>query len=730
MIKQLYLRNFRRFESLNLDFTSGVNGVFGPNYRGKSTVLLAIAVALAGPAWARGRNLVRRGEKSFEIQLLLELNGTEYRVMRSKSGASLHRGDELIANQQTNVNIELGKLLGMSPARWLELRYIQQKEASAMFEAGAAKLNTLVEELSGVRTISHVIDRLTDRIRTTTARADVLREKVVDAEGIQELEEGVKTVTLQLESNRAETAKVLKQAGELEDSLEMLEQSRVQASHAHQLLQSQATRHAHLSQNLSKAAERLTSAEKPSHSPAQLEQEVREMQDNLAECSDWVTTWRNLTSNQSRDQQRVAAAKAAMPEMPMDPVSVEELEKKLKDLDGQEATLAQQQVTAQVTEKDLRSKVKSLAEAIESGICRGCNRPFDDHVDIEEERNKLATLETLHKGAKAELEKLTADLKEVRRQHDKLSAEVREAKAIAAKMESAEQRLRDAQADADQSQAALDEHCELIDMPADKFVEEVNKLAEELEEARQRLSRLIKQQAAYDQAHQSYVEAESALQEWEKLGHDLSELDNLAKAAEQAQEAVNTCRQAISSATSKLPLLQQQEGTLASNLEHFQRRLQDAFNVNEEADVTFRQLKELEGLRKYLRDNRSRYLQAAWDIMLSRASMFASTVTENHITSLTRTDAGEFEFEEQGEMAAVADASGAQAAILGMAVQTALAEVLPTPLDLLLADEPAADMDADHSGAAMMALSTLTKQAVVISHHRMDESLCAKVIEL
>src|SRR5690554_6331639 len=132
MIKQLYLRNFRRFESLNLDFTNGVNGVFGPNYRGKSTVLLAIAVALAGPAWARGRNLVRRGEKSFEIQLLLELNGTEYRVMRSKSGASLHRGDELIANQQTNVNIELGKLLGMSPARWLELRYIQQKEASAM----------------------------------------------------------------------------------------------------------------------------------------------------------------------------------------------------------------------------------------------------------------------------------------------------------------------------------------------------------------------------------------------------------------------------------------------------------------------------------------------------------------------------------------------------------------------------------------------------------------------
>ena len=39
-------------------------------------------------------------------------------------------------------------------------------------------------------------------------------------------------------------------------------------------------------------------------------------------------------------------------------------------------------------------------------------------------------------------------------------------------------------------------------------------------------------------------------------------------------------------------------------------------------------------------------------------------------------------------------------------------------------------MDADHSSAALLGLSSVSSQALVISHHRMDESICSEVMEL
>src|SRR5690606_6188078 len=115
-----------RHESLNLSFAEGLNGLFGKNYAGKSAILLAIAVAIGGPGWARGFRLARRGTDNFEIQLVLEACGERYRIVRTKSGAKLFRigaEDKLIASAQGQVNIELGRILGMPVDRWLELRF-------------------------------------------------------------------------------------------------------------------------------------------------------------------------------------------------------------------------------------------------------------------------------------------------------------------------------------------------------------------------------------------------------------------------------------------------------------------------------------------------------------------------------------------------------------------------------------------------------------------------------
>lgn len=738
MIKRLHVRNFRRFESLNLDFTEGVNGVFGPNYRGKSTILLAIAVALAGPAWARGRNLVRRGEKSFEVQLLLELGGVEYRIRRSKSGASLHRGETLIANQQTNVNNELGKLLGMPPSRWLELRFIQQKEASAMFEAGAAKLNTLVEELSGVRTISLVIDKLTDRIRTTTARADVLRERLVDAEEMGAL-------TKQIAEVEASIAADHKQLAELVEALEagtirMDELTPQLADARHAYTQSRDWRRDWLNAKATydEALAKLENTPQPVADAAALQAELVENEANYADCSEWVSTYKSLRRDVQRAEaaleERSKAVSAALKQASglLHPVGTSEeflenkmaeLEAKLDDHKAKHSTLATQL-------RQHLSDAAQLEKALESGICSACNRPLDE-VDAHSREEQQAQLEALRAEADVvgqKMEKLDAVIAGIRadiREERKQAENCRAATATLQHRTEAEQEATQVVSLCEKKLAA---HRDMIDLDPEEFERQVDELGNSLTGTRQALREAERMSVTYELAQQAAIHANARLEGTTEISEEA--VAELAQAAETLESELGQLRSAQAERTGARTQLAKSLEIQASQKEMLEQKLQAAHTTNEEADTAFQLLRSLEGLRKYLRDNRSRYLQAAWDTMLGRASLFASTVTDGHISALSRTEAGEFEFTEQGETAVVADASGAQAAILGMAVQTALAEVLPTSLDLLLADEPAADMDADHSGAAMMALSTLAKQAVVISHHRMDESLCAGVIEL
>lgn len=46
-IKKLILQNFKKFDSLMLEFDAGVNVLIGDNETGKSSVLLALDLALS-----------------------------------------------------------------------------------------------------------------------------------------------------------------------------------------------------------------------------------------------------------------------------------------------------------------------------------------------------------------------------------------------------------------------------------------------------------------------------------------------------------------------------------------------------------------------------------------------------------------------------------------------------------------------------------------------------------
>ena len=155
MIRRLKLKNFKRHEDADFHFTEGLNGVFGKNYTGKTSMLYGILYALGGASCVPGTRIATRGASAgMVVELWLSVKGTEYYIKRTKSTCNLHQGDELIASGTTGVNEKIEEILGISMRRFRQLRYVEQKKSHASLAMGAAELHTLLDELTGMDTLT------------------------------------------------------------------------------------------------------------------------------------------------------------------------------------------------------------------------------------------------------------------------------------------------------------------------------------------------------------------------------------------------------------------------------------------------------------------------------------------------------------------------------------------------------------------------------------------------
>ncbi|MCH9625638.1 MAG: DNA replication and repair protein RecF [Chlamydiales bacterium] len=82
MIKALFLRNFRNYKEASLSFGPKINAIWGENAQGKTNLLEAIYLLIAGRSFRtiHLNELIRFGEKSFYLEALFEKNGIEQRL--------------------------------------------------------------------------------------------------------------------------------------------------------------------------------------------------------------------------------------------------------------------------------------------------------------------------------------------------------------------------------------------------------------------------------------------------------------------------------------------------------------------------------------------------------------------------------------------------------------------------------------------------------------------------
>ena len=108
IIKSLELADFRNYESLKIDFSSGTNILYGDNAQGKTNILEAIFVSATTKSHkgSKDKEIIRFGKEEAHIRTILEKDNAEYRVdmhlrsSRSKGiaidGQKVKRASDLI----------------------------------------------------------------------------------------------------------------------------------------------------------------------------------------------------------------------------------------------------------------------------------------------------------------------------------------------------------------------------------------------------------------------------------------------------------------------------------------------------------------------------------------------------------------------------------------------------------------------------------------------------------
>ena len=163
MFLEVELTNFRQHRSLTVNFFEGVNAIRGLNEKGKTSLIEGITYACFGARVLRESlaETVTWGEKdsSLKVRLLFDLNGINYTVVRSKSGASISSGEFTVplASGQDEVKKYIENLFGTSAETASRMMLASQKSLLGALEDGPGAAVKLIETLANFSLLDNII---------------------------------------------------------------------------------------------------------------------------------------------------------------------------------------------------------------------------------------------------------------------------------------------------------------------------------------------------------------------------------------------------------------------------------------------------------------------------------------------------------------------------------------------------------------------------------------------
>jgi DNA repair exonuclease SbcCD ATPase subunit len=736
MLERLELNFFKKHEHLVLNFTAGLNGLMAPNYCGKTTVLYGILYCLGGARLVPGTRLHTRGTNSgFRQVLTLSFSGKgRYRIERTKNGASLtelcpDNTEQPVATGTNPVNQAISRLLGMPLKRFAQIKYAKQRKAAALLEAGSTELFKIITELTGLERVSLVMDRVSGQLKAWRL--------VQDETPLTDISEQQGQVLRWLtEETGCDT-----ELAELHKELTTLKVNRTKAGDHERRLATAQTAVYSATTTVRQAEHEVTSAR------AHLDEAERKVDEfrgapldeqTLAELEQRLTALREQLQADKQVRAQAKQIEADLQDVQADlqratdkTTPLREAAERLRnagtgvDLD----TLHEAAADTKAAVQTCSVKLQGLIEAGKDGVCEGCQRPFEafdpqahaEHVERLQEELHLKMREA--DAAKAALDGGISYRTDLALAESRLSQAGNQVHAL----QQAGSRL------TTQLQAATVAVLGLP--PMESISPQIEQLQGQITTGRQDALRqatlqqnLTTGQSDLLRRNMALEAARSALQQIQVehmvVGVDLPvALQHHRLEADRLDIQIRRLNEQVTGLGNQQHAVHEQRIALERSLMAAAERNRQ----HEQAALKVIQLTELLG---HIRNNRDRYSKQVWDVFMASASMFANNATGGVIESISRGEDGAFTFVEDGFEMEQAEASGAQLAIIGTAVQLALDAAALSPLNLVLLDEPTADMDPERALAFSTLLVGSGKQVVMVSHREMDATVFDNTLEI
>ena len=703
MLTEIELKNFQKHLHLFYPFSEGLNLIVGQNWSGKSSLLRAVRVALFGVSAGKvkAEGLTGPDGPSWWVGLSFQLKGREFFVERSPRKALLtEAGRETpLASGHSAVTAEIESLIGSASA-FLTFQVALQGEADTLLTLGAAKLAAHIESVIG----SDVVDRVLERIRTVRAPLAAVNEaqtvewsgrlleaQTQHAEKLSEMGELYEQICNLARHIPAAGALLAAQQVELAS---LMQQANAYAQRERELVQL-ATRKGELVEALLVAQTRLACSSK-GEDPAQVFTELQ----SLSEAKQRYDTLRAQCDTAQQAAESAQAQLDALPKPDQDA-----LPQLRNEVIRREAALQELQQEAAVSEAGLAAHRKMLADS----NCPTCHRPFDGHDPAQ-----LAT----------ELEQLEEHAFELMQRRNELLTALEGYREAVQGLEQRDARRQDAWLRwQDLSKAAHDAASALSQLS------EVDSAT--LEAVTARYQEASAASAALLHARSVAEGCEQALAQIELQIATLPNQDPVSEAQlTEAKQACSEREQELNRAKLEDATLRERYAALTEALGRLSNEIASLQEKLAEASKTKVKIALLDRLSKYLRANRDRFTEHAWNSVLEFASACAWEGSGGGIEALVRTEEGKFCYREGGAVRDIELASGMQTSILGVGLKLALAAAVNSPFSGLLFDEVSAAASEENALRMTQELAASGSQILLVSHRDSDAAAAASVIHL
>ncbi len=258
IIKSVRLKDFISHADTRINFPLGVTALIGPNGAGKTSVIDGIIFGLFGER-VRGdkiTDIIRRGTKSAEVEVVFEEGGREYTLRRIRKSStmevSLARDGKTLAIGNSEVLAEVLRLLKMDRETAVSSIFVRQGEVASLVDADPKQRKLLMGKLVGLdrletawQNMREVLDHFQERAKTYEV---VKKELEIWRENKEQIEKKIAELETEIE-------KVIHQLKNAENELE-------KASNELELWKKKREAHYSLSERFSALRERISSFEK------------------------------------------------------------------------------------------------------------------------------------------------------------------------------------------------------------------------------------------------------------------------------------------------------------------------------------------------------------------------------------------------------------------------------------------------------------------------------------